>query len=245
MNNWANVLDVPNLYSDHRADNMAYAACMVLEMLPKLAPTKRGDVASSWATMLLDGQTLLWQPNNYSAETRARVLAAWPTMHAIASCAFGAIATQMWQEPVDKAFENMSYGQAAALLALVTSPRLPDDAKIHGACCASSQAWMDAEVHQHLAPIYTRLFPSCAERIHFMPWHKESHNLRAAQCSDANRRMCEWYCPELIAVFALYPVDWNDRIGVFNLADKHLQTPAFESYSLGSLLDPGTEQSNP
>lgn len=237
VSQWGDVLDEPNLYSDGLAANMAVSTRLLLNAVPAMAPEQAETAVTLWATMFLNHNTLLWKPGMYTAAPRAQVLAAWSDLYALGAIAYGPNCIQLWQACVQKAFDGMPAGQSEAIVAL-TNSALPDDAKVHAACCAHAKHWLDPTVRAQLLPVFMRTVPSQEYRLHLLPWTtRNSHSVIDEQYADTNRRLCEAYCPELIAVFALYPVDWKDRVSVLKLAEKHGTCEPVAPISLDGLLD--------
>lgn len=236
---WVDVLDQPNLYSDALASDMAISTTLLLDALPRMARGIMAEAAKTWATMLLDLHTLLWSPSMYSEAVRAQVFTAWCDLYAIAQAGCPQDVGHLWNNCVTRAFQQMSPAAAGqALLALVCS-RLPEAAQIQALGKASARTWLLPEVQAELVPLFTRMFPDGETRLHFLPWSSLSgHGRMDDEYPDTNRRLCETYCSELAAIFALYPISWKDRVDLLKLVQAQRPKEPVDTISISGLLDP-------
>ena len=235
LENWHGVLNEPGVFSDALATNMAYATHLVAKLLPQLSQDARLVAAHMWTghVVATSPHSVLWQPNMASPDVRHLVLASWTDLHSIARMYSGAKGTNLWTQSVHASFKYSWLNHAQTALVLVRSS-VPDDIKVRSISCANPTAWLDPELLAEMAPLLRRTSPDPAARLYCLPWTASSDFDSREQRVDFQRRLCESYCPELVPVFALYAVDWTDRISAFNVAC--MFTPSQETLDVAGLV---------
>lgn len=226
---WWNVLNEPNLYSATLANNMAYATKLVVQMLPLLSKDGQRVVAQCWSESVMEKSpgNVLWQPNMYDAPTRAAVLASWADLHTIAIEHQGGLGTDKWETSVRRAFEKSEMNHGRNLLALLATD-LSDDAKIRAARHASFNVWFKPDVAAQLLPLLQRFAPNPVERMYSLTWGPTQNFRPPQERAQLQKSLCSLYCPELVPLFEMYPIDWLDRVNVlkatsaFVLSNDHL-----------------------
>lgn len=244
---WYDVLDEPNLFSNTLALNMAYATKIMRSMLPYL-PFSSMALADVWLNRAMNknnnsgssNRSLLWQIDMHSPDVRQDVMNAWCDLYEIAEerSKSGPSKFPDWLACVKVALQNIGYNRIDVLLMLLANESLPGTAKLLVASSLDSEIWFNPDVSRVLLPITASAVPLPSMRLYYMPWTLESNGdgLTREQRSDLHRRVCEMYCHELGPLFSLVTLNWLSKEHVSEAAHQHMLLSK-ESLPVVGLLD--------
>jgi hypothetical protein len=235
LDHWYRVLNEQNVFSDSIATNLAYATHLLVELLPKLSERNSLSAAYHWTTSITarSPNHVLWQPNMYSPAVRDRVVAAWADLHTLATFCCADDGLQIWGVSLRLAFDKITINQHQ-LADILLSSNLTDKVKLHGMLGADPAIWLHPSILNELTQLLARVSPDPAVRIYDLPWATAKTFGDRNERVDFQRCLCETYCPELVPLFSLYPVDWLDRINVFRIASRF--TNETETFDIAVLV---------